>query len=99
MAKRRVTLYTDTSETSMRARNYLVCNGIPFEEVDATTSEGHARLLKFTRQSRIPCIEVRGSGVHVSSGFDEFLYAAVLDPTLSYDRFIAMKQNGLDVQA
>jgi hypothetical protein len=92
MAKRRVTLYTDGSGPFIRARKYLVGKEIQFEEVDATTPEGHARLLKSTRQARIPCIEVRGSGMHVSSGFDEFLYAVALDSTLSYDKFMEGKR-------
>jgi glutaredoxin len=88
---RKVTFYADGSNTSKSARNYLFAKGIEFEEVDGTTAEGHARLIKRTRQNRLPCIEVRGSGIHISSGFDEFLYASTLDPTLSYDRFVAMK--------
>ena len=92
MAKRRVTLYTDVSTTSIRARKYLVEKGVLFEEVNAMTSEGHARLLKSTKQARIPCIEVRGSGMHISSGFDEFLYASALDTTLSYNKFMEAKR-------
>ena len=92
MAKRRVTFYTDKRKISIIARNYLLSKNIEFEEVDTTKREGFDRLIKETRQKITPFLDVRGSGRHTSSGFDEFLYAVALDSTLSYDRFIAQKQ-------
>lgn len=92
MSKKKVTLYTDNRNISTIARNYLLSKKIEFEEVDATRPEGYERLIKSTRQKITPCLEVRGPGVSISSGFDEFLYASAIDHTLSYNKFLELKQ-------
>jgi hypothetical protein len=93
MSRKRVTLYTDNRNTSTIARNYLLGRKIEFEEVDTTKPEGYEKLIKSTRQKITPCLEVRASHRRsTSSGFDEFLYAVALDPTLSYNEFLTLKQ-------
>lgn len=92
MAKKKVIFYTDSRKISIIAKNYLLSKNIEFEEVDTTKPEGFNRLIKETRQKITPFLDVRGSGRHTSSGFDEFLYAVALDSTLSYEKFIAMKK-------
>ncbi len=94
MAKKKVTLYTGNDGFSIAARNYLIKNRIDFEEIDATKPEGLDKLVKNTKQTKMPFLEVKGShGISTSIGFDEFLYASALDQTLSYDKFIAAKGN------
>jgi|GEM_PF-4448915 hypothetical protein len=92
MAKKKVIFYTDSRKISIIARNYLLSKNIEFEEVDTTKPEGFDRLIKETRQKITPFLDVRGSGRHTSSGFDEFLYAVALDSTLSYNKFLELKQ-------
>jgi len=92
LSKKKVTLYTDNRGISTIARNYLLGRKIEFEEVDTTKPEGFDRLIRETRQKITPFLDVRGSGRHTSSGFDEFYYAVALDSTLSYDKFMEQKR-------
>jgi len=95
MVRRKVRLYTDGSKTSDAAMECLKAAGVEFEEVDCSKPEGRAMLVRSTRQTVVPFLEVRSShGVSTSSGFDEFLYASALDPTLSRDRFTERKLEG-----
>ncbi len=67
----KLVLYADNSSLSSKAREFLK-NHFEFEEVDADSSEGRARLRKRTQQSLVPALEIRRShSVGVLTDFDE----------------------------
>jgi glutaredoxin len=81
MAAKKVTLYTTNDPYSVLARNYLIKNGIDFEEIDATKEEGWSSLIKLTKQSRTPFLYIKhSSSISSVVGFGEFQYASAIDP-------------------
>ena len=91
---KKVILYTGSGNLSIVARNYLIKNKVNFEEVDVTKQNGINRLIDHTKQTKMPFLWVKSShGVSTVAGFDEFLYASALNPALSYNEFVKMKQN------
>ena len=90
---KRVVLYTGSDSLSVLARNYLIKIHVEFEEIDAAEEKGFGMLVKRSKQTKTPFLEVRrSSSVGTVVGFDEFLYASALNPTLSYDKFVMAKQ-------
>ena len=87
---RKVTLYVSDDEASDLARGYLQENNIVFEEIKV---DGKRVSIS---KSRLPFLVVRKSyGIRTVSGFSEFQFASALDSTLSYDKFIKMKEKKL----
>ncbi len=71
----KLVLYADDSPLSFRARAFLKSQSLMFEEVDAKTPDGAARLLKRTRQSSVPALEIiRAHSLGVLAEFDEELW-------------------------
>ncbi len=91
---RKVTLYTNNGELSTLARIYLEKNDILFEEINVA-EERNKQIVMDTK--RIPLLIVKVShGVHTVSGFDEFRYASALNPRLSYDGLVRIKDEKQD---
>ena len=75
MKAKRIILYNSGRELSMEAYNYLVKNGIVFENVDITKNGGQSLMQKYTRWGVAPVLEVKWShGIGTVVGFSSFLY-------------------------
>ncbi len=88
---RKITLYTNNNEQSNLARKYLLENHVIFEEINVTKGKEKPIIIK---AERIPLLIVKGShGISTVSGFDEFKYASAMNPSLSHDEWIRMKND------
>ena len=74
-------LYSNGSEKSLAARQFLQEYNILFEEVDARSSDGFQRLVNRTQQKQLPAFELkRAHSIQIIVGFDKELLLREIGP-------------------